>query len=320
MRNAPTTPDAPSRALDVSAAPAPPEGPAPPAAAEAMLPLVERHLAAFVNSAPLPDNLREAVAYSALSPGKRLRPVLALLSARAVGADESRALPSATALELVHAFSLVHDDLPAMDDDDLRRGQPTCHVKFGQAMAILAGDAMLSLAFQCLATQSPDPALTGFLAVELAHGATAMIAGQVYDTIGGLPAALSPHERVSLIHKNKTGALLLASCRMGATAAMWPRVDDARLKCVSRYGAAIGLMFQIVDDLLDVEQTAEALGKRSGKDIAAGKTTYPAVLGADASRAEVERLRAEALRALAPLGEPAAPLAEVCEYLAVRKR
>ncbi len=291
-----------------------------PRSVEQLGPLIEAHLAAFVRTAPLPENLREAIAYSALSGGKRLRPLLALLAAQAVGGDERAALPSATALELVHAFSLVHDDLPAMDDDDLRRGLPTCHIKYGEAMAILAGDAMLSLAFQALATQSPDPALAGFLAIELAQGTTAMIAGQVYDTLGGMPEGLSQQDGVALIHKNKTGALLCASCRMGATAALWPNLHTPSLDAVTRYGWAVGLMFQIVDDILDVEQTTEALGKRAGKDQDAGKRTYPGAIGVEASRAEVERLRALAHAALRPLGDRAKPLADVCDFLAVRTR
>lgn len=302
-----------------AATPANAESPMP-RSVEQLGPLIESHLAAFVRGAPLPENLREAVSYSALSGGKRLRPLLALLSAQAVGGDERLALPSATALELVHAFSLVHDDLPAMDDDDLRRGLPTCHVKYGEAMAILAGDAMLSLAFQALASQSPDPALAGALAFELAQGTTAMIAGQVYDTLGGLPQLSTEAERVALIHMNKTGALLCASCRMGATAALWPDVRPEAMDAITRYGWAVGLMFQIVDDILDVEQTTEALGKRAGKDRDAGKRTYPGAIGVEESRREVERLRQAALDALAPLGDRAQPLADVCEFLAVRTR
>jgi geranylgeranyl diphosphate synthase type II len=264
----------------------------------------------------LPPNLLEAAEYALLMGGKRSRPVLAIESCRAIGGAREAAYPAAMAIELIHAFSLVHDDLPAMDDDDLRRGRPTTHVKYGEAMAILAGDCMMSLAFQLLTTDVPAPA-SARLSRELAEGTTAMIAGQVYDTLGGLDPSLDDAGRLEAIHSNKTGALLRAACRMGAISA---GATDAQLASLTRYGGAIGLMFQIVDDLLDIEQTAEHTGKRTRKDQDAGKLTYPGVHGADASRSTITRLRAEALEALRPLGPPADPLRELCEWLSVRTR
>lgn len=282
--------------------------------------LVDVAMRQWITEAGLPAGLREAIEYSVLSGGKRLRPTLAILAAEAVGGKAESGLASAGALELVHAFSLVHDDLPAMDDDDLRRGMPTAHVKFGEAMAILSGDAMLSLAFQALVERGGERGLAGALTLELSKGTTAMIAGQVYDTLGGTPAGVEGGAKARLIHENKTGALIVAACRMGALAGMWPGVRERALLALDGYGRAVGLMFQIVDDLLDVEQTTEALGKRTGKDLDAGKVTYPGTIGAAASRTEVERLRVEALASLEPLGEKGAALVEMCEYLAQRRR
>lgn len=289
----------------------------------AHVPGVERRMAEHIRRTPMPERLRESIEYSALGPGKRLRPMLAVHSCLAVGAPAERAFDAAAAVELIHAFSLVHDDLPAMDNDDLRRGRPTNHIKFGETMAILAGDAMVSLAFALL-TPGPghgvDAALAGLLSAELASGTTGMIAGQVYDTLGGFPPGVSGRERLEMIHRHKTGALIRASCRMGALAGMWPQVDDRRLCAVTAYGEAIGLMFQVVDDILDVEQTADRLGKRANKDADAGKATFPGVLGLEASRAEVCRLRVEALDALRSLGGGASGLRDLCELMAVRDR
>ncbi len=289
----------------------------------AHIPAVDRRMADHIRRTPMPDRLRESIEYSALGPGKRLRPMLAVHACLAVGGEPERAFDAGAAVELIHAFSLVHDDLPAMDNDDLRRGRPTNHIVYGETMAILAGDAMVSLAFALLTPgphQATDPALAGLLSAELAAGTTGMIAGQVYDTLGGFPEDLDDRQRLELIHRHKTGALIRASCRMGALAGMWPRVDADRLDAVTRYGDAIGLMFQVVDDILDVEQTADRLGKRANKDADAGKATFPGVLGLDASRAEVCRLRIEALDALRPLGVNAAGLRDLCELMAVRDR
>jgi geranylgeranyl diphosphate synthase type II len=302
--------------------------------------LADHHLERFVGSLDLAENLRDAIRYALLGGGKRLRPALALEGCAAVGAPRESALPAAAAVELIHAFSLAHDDLPAMDDDDLRRGRPTLHKAFPEAMAILAGDAMTVLAFRALCDDSVDPALAGMLCRELADASAAMIVGQVYDTLGGMPESLSAHEQVALIHRCKTGALLLASCRMGALMGLFRTLypgagervasdregasrvrglqNDQRLAALTAYGTSIGLMYQIVDDLLDVEQTTENTGKRTGKDAQAGKMTFPGVLGVEASRAEVERLRAAAHDAIRPFGPSGAELGRICDFLAVR--
>lgn len=281
---------------------------------------VERFMRSFVQEAGLPGNLRSAIEYALLSPGKRLRPVLAANAAAAVGGSVESCLPAAAAVEMIHAFSLVHDDLPALDNDDLRRGRPTLHVAHGEAMAILAGDGLMSLAFQVLAAKCP-PALAGVLTAELAVGNTAMIAGQVLDTLGGFDQSLTAVQKLELIHRNKTGALIRAACRMGALSIIGPAPDsDPRLVAVTRYAEAIGLMFQVVDDLLDVEQTSDHTGKRTGKDIDAGKLTYPGVLGVEASRREVQRLQQAASDALAPLGPAADGLRQISAYLAIRTK
>lgn len=289
----------------------------PPAHVTAPTPRIDAHMTAFVGAIPLPSALADAIRYALLGGGKRLRPILAWHCAAAVGADPVLSLPSGAAVEFIHAFSLVHDDLPGLDNDDLRRGRPTLHKATSEAMAILAGDAMLTMAFQALLEQTPNPSLAGRLARELAQGTTGMIAGQVYDTLGGFPPALSPADRLALVHRNKTGALIRAACRMGALAG---GADPRQLDALTRFGEAIGLMFQIVDDLIDVTQSAEHAGKRTQKDQGAGKLTYPVVMGVEASRQAVERTLAEALDALAPLGPAAKPLADLARYLAVRTK
>jgi geranylgeranyl diphosphate synthase type II len=279
---------------------------------------VELALADYVGGLDLPENLREAVAYATVGGGKRLRPSLVLLSCEAVGGRREKALPAALAVELVHCFSLVHDDLPAMDDDALRRGRPTLHIHAGEAMAILAGDLMLNLAYDLLAgDERLEEPVRLRLVRELTGGTTSMIAGQVYDTLGGFPPGMPDLERLTLTHLNKTAALMRAACRMGGIAG---DADDARLDALTRYGEAVGLMFQVVDDLLDVTQSAEHIGKATGKDIRAGKLTYPRLYDIDRCRAEIERLREAARSAAADIGAAAGPLDELCDFLAVRTR
>ncbi|HCT45518.1 MAG: hypothetical protein CMJ35_01885 [Phycisphaerae bacterium] len=252
---------------------------------------------AFLRSRSLPANLHDAVVYSVLGGGKRMRPALAWYSAIACGGTGESTLNAGTAVELIHAFSLIHDDLPALDDDDLRRGRPTLHKHAGEAMAILAGDALLSLAYEAV-LQQEDTSIAQRLCNELAAGTRSMIAGQVYDTLGGFPNNLSELQMVELIHRNKTGALLRASCRMGAIAA---GACEQSLQRVTTYAESIGLQFQVIDDLLDVEGSSEAVGKTLGKDEAAGKRTYPALIGVDASRSLAQKLGDEAQRALEQL-------------------
>lgn len=276
---------------------------------------VEAHLGRFLDKRPFPANLREAIRYSLLGGGKRLRPILVVRSCEALGADAGAAMPAAAAIELIHTFSLVHDDLPAMDDDDLRRGRPTLHKHTNEAMAILAGDAMNTLAFEAITSSINDPTLAFRLVHELATATNDMIAGQVYDTLPDFGGEVDDLTRLKTIHRHKTGALLRCACRMGAIAggATDEQVDD-----LTRYGETVGLMFQVVDDVLDVTQTTEHLGKASNKDAAKGKLTYPGVLGLEVSRQQIVSLRAEAHESLERFGTEADPLRELCDYMAVR--
>jgi geranylgeranyl pyrophosphate synthase len=278
---------------------------------------VDAYLQDWLARRPLPHDLREAIRYAALGPGKRMRPILIIRSCEAVGGSGEAALAPAAAIELIHAFSLVHDDLPAMDDDDLRRGRPTLHRHTNEAMAILAGDAMMGLAVELVTTRLEPAELATNVCRELIEGCNNMIAGQVYDTLPVFNDSAEPMERLTTIHRNKTGALIRASCRMGA---LCGRADRRQMAAITCFGEAVGLMFQVVDDLLDVTQTTEHLGKTAGKDADQHKLTYPAVMGIEASRREVSRLRREALESLDELGGRARPLRELCDYLAVRTK
>ncbi|MBY0263033.1 MAG: polyprenyl synthetase family protein [Phycisphaerales bacterium] len=286
---------------------------------------IDAYLDEYLSGLPLPTNLIEAMRYSALGPGKRARPLLCwhAFAAVAPDADPKAALPACTAVEMVHAFSLVHDDLPGLDNDDLRRGRPTLHKHTSEAMAVLAGDCLLTSAFQALADRVSCETLRAKLTLELATGTNGMIAGQIYDTLGGFPAGLKPIQQLETIHRNKTGMLIRAACRMGALTALDGRPGANRfdaLGAITSYAEAIGLMFQVVDDLLDVTQSTEHLGKKSGKDVEAGKLTYPGVLGVDKTRDEVRRLYDLSLGALEPLGEAAEPLRQLSTYMAVRTK
>lgn len=282
---------------------------------------VEAFLGAYLDSRPLPKNLREGAKYALLGGGKRLRPALALRCAAAVGAPPAQAMPAAAALELIHTFSLVHDDLPAMDNDDLRRGRPTLHRHAGEAMAILAGDLMNTVAFELIATRIPDATLALSLIRELSIATDDMICGQVWDTLGGFDPETPPLQQLLTIHRHKTAALIRCACRMGA---LCGGASAAQLQALTDYGDAIGLMFQVVDDLLDVTQTTQQLGKTAGKDVAQGKLTYPALLGLEGTRAEIQRLQKLAHDALHKLtdikGHPPtlSELHGLCDYMARR--
>lgn len=270
---------------------------------------VERDLQSVVAVLAVPEVLRDAVSYALLGGGKRLRPVLSLLCFASVrgdtalspaeGLDAARAIVCAGAVEMVHAFSLVHDDLPALDNDDLRRGRPTLHVHAGEAMAVLAGDLLLSLAYQQLCERIDDAELGRALTRDLASATMGMIGGQVLDTIGASrPAAQGPASVLESIHRGKTGALVRASAVMGARVGLW-RVrgesgTEDRLSAVGRFADALGLMFQIIDDLIDVERSSSEAGKRTGKDLELGKLTYPGVHGVGRSRRMVGELLDEA--------------------------
>lgn len=281
----------------------------------AILATVERALTEAIDERGLAPRLAEAMRYASLGGGKRVRPVLCVRCGLAAGADETAALlPGAIAFEFVHAFSLVHDDLPALDNDDLRRGRPTTHKAFGEALAILAGDALTSVALEVALA---SPVRGAQVAAELASATTAMITGQVYDTVGGLPGDPDPAARLRMIHDNKTGALIRCACRMGAVCAS---PDPARLEALTRYGQAMGLMFQVVDDILDETQSTAHLGKAAGKDRDAGKVTYPAVFGLETSLRHVQDLLGASLEALRPLGQAADPLRDMAHALATRTR
>ncbi len=286
---------------------------------------VESHLRDFLARScdQAPPRLAESIEYSVFAGGKRLRPALVTESFFACGGRETRsgergrrsALSAAAAMELIHTFSLVHDDLPAMDNDDLRRGRPTNHKVFGEAMAVLAGDAMTTLAFECIATDAESD-LVPALVRELSHaaGPCGMIGGQVLD-IDGEGQSLSL-EGLQKIHRMKTGALLTASCRLGAIAA---RADQTKVEAVTAYGRHLGLAFQIIDDVLDVTSTPEQLGKHTRKDADRGKNTYPSLLGLEESRAEAHRQLNEALSSLHPLGPAAGGLATLARFVVERQ-
>jgi geranylgeranyl pyrophosphate synthase len=250
--------------------------------------------------------------YALLGGGKRIRPILCLRSCVAAGGAVGDALPAAMAIEMVHAFSLVHDDLPALDDDALRRGRPTLHKARGEAMAILAGDALQTIA---LHTANASPVAARAIAADILHAIRAMIEGQVLDTIGVESTSLGAIADVERIHALKTGALIESACRTGALAA---GATPEHVGCLGEYGRAIGLMFQIVDDLLDATQPTERLGKTAGKDAALGRSTFLSVMGEEASRARIHALEEEAISAIKPLGAPGAPLADLATTLAMR--
>ncbi len=264
-----------------------------------------------------PQRLREAIAYSLLAPGKRLRPMLVLMAAEACGGSIETALPAAVAVEMVHTYSLVHDDLPAMDDDDLRRGQPTCHRKYGEATAILVGDALLTMAFEVLARQvePPETAAACCAALAQAAGPCGMVGGQADDMDG--PGADGGLDELISIHSRKTGALIQVSLKLGALTA---GADATQLAAVDQYGQRLGLAFQITDDLLDVRSDEATTGKRVGKDADRGKLTFPGLLGTERSSRRAEQLVAEGCEALVPLGARADGLEALARYVLERNR
>jgi geranylgeranyl diphosphate synthase type II len=280
---------------------------------------IDQYLAGFLRSRGFTPNLHDATAYSLLGQGKRFRPVLCLQACVACGGTPEAAMPAACALELVHCFSLVHDDLPALDNDDLRRGRPTLHRHAGEAMAILSGDLMLTLAFSLLAHRA---GACDELVRELSDATAAMIHGQVHDTLGGLPENLSPLDRVAKIHANKTGALISAACRMGAIAAKagGASMPPDALESLTTYAESLGLVFQITDDLLDVTQTAEHVGKRTGKDAAAGKLTYPGLLGIEGAERAAKEHADAAIDALRRFPASADPLRNWCSTVLHRTK
>ncbi len=267
-----------------------------------------------------PATIHEAVRYSLFAGGKRIRPLLVLAAGEAVGGGEEDLMPLACAVEMVHTYSLVHDDLPAMDDDDLRRGKPTSHKVFGEAIAILAGDALLTRAFHLLAEAAPglDEArlrrrLRAIEVLGEACGTSGLIGGQVMD-LESEGRAIGAAD-LECLHRAKTGALLSACVRGGA---ILGGADEEDLERLSRYAAAIGLAFQVVDDVLDATETAQSLGKTAGKDAAAGKATYVSVHGLETARAMAASLRRQAEDAVSPLGSPGQTLAAIARLIVDR--
>jgi geranylgeranyl diphosphate synthase, type II len=282
--------------------------------------LVDAALDRFLppESAP-PPVVHRAMRYSVLAGGKRLRPILVIAGAEAVGGHAETVLPTACALELIHTYSLIHDDLPAMDDDDYRRGQLTSHKVFGEAIAILAGDALLTLAFRLVAENAAhvrDSRVICDVVAEIASasGTGGMVGGQVVD-IESEGKTVTP-DTLDYIHTHKTAALIRASLRTGA---MLSGARPAALEAISAAGHCLGLAFQIVDDILDVEGSLEELGKTAGSDERKQKATYPAVHGLDASRHRARALLDEAQAALAPLGAPAVPVSALADFIFERR-
>ena len=264
-----------------------------------------------------PASIHRAMRYSVFAGGKRIRPILCLESARMFTGDLAGATQAGCAIEFIHTYSLIHDDLPALDNDDLRRGKPTCHKVFGEAMAILAGDALLTLAFQALAGAPVEPARRVQLIAEISSAAgtvNGMVGGQVADVEAGgkrVDAAT-----LEYIHRSKTAALICGSIMAGAIAGGADRDDVERLR---RFGGQIGWAFQVVDDILDVEESSASLGKTAGKDQAQQKATYPALYGLEKSRAIAANLEARALGELGVYGERGARLRQLAQFLVARR-
>ena len=294
--------------------------------------LVDSYLKSYFETPSEPSILHEAMRYSIFAGGKRIRPILALASYEACGGEPKDIIPYASALELIHTYSLIHDDLPEMDNDDLRRGKPTNHKVFGEAMAILAGDALLTEAFYMIANTNPpsswrdrvggssDMKINPSSLIKIIHdiaissGAYGMVGGQVLDI---LSENTKPDiDILHFIHLHKTAALITASVRMGPILA---DSDEDTLKALTRYGENIGLAFQIIDDILDIEGNAKELGKSSGSDKKKMKMTYPSLLGVEGSREKAQDLIAEAINVLRIFSSKADPLREIAHYLIKRR-
>jgi geranylgeranyl diphosphate synthase type II len=268
------------------------------------------------------SNLHKAIQHSLFAGGKRIRPILSIASFEAAGGKGERILPFACALEMIHTYSLIHDDLPAIDNDDYRRGKPTCHKVFGEAIAILAGDGLLTEAFRLMTNQPPEDLRSsdGGVILDLvnevaqAAGVLGMVGGQVVDVESEGKGVDLP--TVQYIHARKTGAMILASVRVGA------KMGGAKgeiLNALTSYGESVGLAFQVVDDVLNVEGKAALMGKKTGSDLSRGKATYPSVLGLEASKKKGKELVETAVDALKPFGPEADPLREIARFVATRE-
>ena len=265
-----------------------------------------------------PEVIHQAMKYSVLDGGKRLRPILALASCEAVGGDSRVAIPTACAIEFVHAFSLVHDDLPALDNDDLRRGKPTNHKVFGEAIAILTGDALLTLAFETILGQtkgvSAEVVVEVTRRVASATGVGGMITGQVVDILS--EGKKIDAETLNFMHRNKTGALIAVSCVCGA---LLGGGTPAQIEALSLYGQKIGLAFQIADDILDIEGEEERIGKPVGSDLQKNKSTYPSIFGLERSKELARHAVDEAIEALSDFDDSADPLREIAQFIIERE-
>ncbi|HEX7044351.1 MAG TPA: farnesyl diphosphate synthase [Burkholderiales bacterium] len=266
---------------------------------------------------PAVARLVDAMRYATLNGGKRIRACLIYAAGEAVGGDAATLDDAACAVELIHSYSLIHDDLPCMDDDDLRRGRPTCHRAFDEATALLAGDALQGLAFEILADPADNRRIAMMRLLARAIGARGMAGGQAID-LAAVGRSVSP-EALEDMHQRKTGALIHAAVMLGAMAAPGP-VPASVTAALDAYGRAIGLAFQIVDDILDEEGDTETLGKTPGADRARGKPTYPSVIGIDAARARARALEATALESLRPLGDNARLLKDLARYIVQREQ
>jgi geranylgeranyl diphosphate synthase type II len=282
--------------------------------------LVDTFLKSYFENPFSPTILYDAMKYSLFAGGKRIRPILTIASYEACGGDPEDVIPQATAVELIHTYSLIHDDLPAMDNDELRRGKPTNHKVFGEAMAILAGDALLTEAFLMLTVTiskkkfRPTYLMKAIREIALAAGAYGMVGGQAQDILS--EKSEPDLHTLNFIHLHKTAALIKVSVRIGALLA---GIKENRLKSLTTYGENIGLAFQIVDDILDIEGVTEELGKSAGSDIEKNKMTYPSLIGIDESRERAKELVAEAIKSIRKFPSEADPLREIARYLIKRR-
>lgn len=263
-----------------------------------------------------PTRLYEAVRWSIFAGGKRFRPSLILAVGKTFGADKAKLLHTASAVEMIHTYSLIHDDLPAMDDDDLRRGRATCHIKFDEATAILAGDVLQSLAFRAIAEDENLMAeIKVKLIAELADSAAKMVDGQQLDLDGeGKQISVEDLEK---IHRNKTGAMICVSARAGAIIA---EANEIELNAITKYASNLGLLFQIIDDLLDITQTTEVLGKTAGKDLTSEKSTYPSFYGIEETRKLAEKVHQEAIDSLSEIEKDTQILKDLVDFILERKK
>lgn len=277
---------------------------------------LEDYISSLKKRKDCPEQLRKSMSYSLMAGGKRIRPVLAIASYEAVGGKSGKILPVASALELIHTYSLIHDDLPAMDNDDLRRNKPTNHKVFGEATAILTGDALLTDAFYIISNTDIKPSILIPVIRELSCGSgpEGMVGGQTRDIL--LEGKKAKKKDIVYIHNHKTGALIRASVKIGA---LMGNASNTKLKSLAEYGEKIGLAFQVIDDILDITSTKEEMGKSTGADRAKGKNTYPSAFGLKESEKIAERLVEEALDSLKGFDKKADPLREIATYILSRR-